>query len=164
MCGRLGVEWKGLPCAEPFPCARLCAGCWRDHGEGDSNGSKGHVSRKTGSSAVGPNPAHAGWAWSPPVVGGFLVCVAPQDDYGMGWEGVREVGEHSGQGLLEQRLRGKKLPGALGDWLSVSRTKRGERTHLGGDRDGCEAWGLGSFTCIPKVGERIWQGRDRIRM
>lgn len=53
--------------------------------------------------------------------------MAPQDDYGMGWEGVREVDEHSGQCLLEQRLRGKKLPGALGDWLSGIRTKIGER-------------------------------------
>lgn len=48
------MEWKGLPCAEPFLCARLCAGGWRDHGEGDSNRTTDMLAEKQDPQRWGP--------------------------------------------------------------------------------------------------------------
>lgn len=84
---------------------------------GDSNRRKGQISRKQDPQRWGPaQPQQDGHGY-PQGLGGFLICVAPRDDYGMDWEEVKELGELSGQGLLERRHRGQKLPGALGDWL-----------------------------------------------
>lgn len=66
--GRPVVEGKGLPWAEHFPCARLCAGSCRDHGDGEKDTlAENEILR--GQTQSSP----CRWAWFPHWVGGSLV-------------------------------------------------------------------------------------------
>lgn len=108
-------------------------------------------------SEVRPSPARAGGHGSPTGLSGTS---------GPGAGALREAGGHSGRGLLAQRHRGGKLPGASGasgDWRGGVRTGRGGEDEPGrGQTWVVGARRLGSFTCIPKAGS-FRQGKDLIR-